>query len=127
MLLGDVGAPGRHSQTQTLLHRLAAGRPGVTPGPAPTSCCCTHLIHAACSSPTAQTPMLALHRQRLTPEGRQHALSLMAVGAAATLYHATSGRARRIARKVDYWTIAVSSAAMVKSVYADRCVGGGVV
>lgn len=68
-------------------------------------------------------PFLALgwhmHRQRLTPEGRQHALSLMAVGAAATLYHATSGRARRIARKVDYWTIAVSSAAMVKSVYAD--------
>lgn len=48
----------------------------------------------------------------------------MAVGAAATLYHATSGRARRIARKIDYWTIAVSSAAMVKSVYADRCVGG---
>lgn len=50
----------------------------------------------------------------------------MAVGAAATLYHATSGRARRIARKIDYWTIAVSSAVMVKSVYADRCVGGGV-
>ncbi|PRW50907.1 hypothetical protein C2E21_5382 [Chlorella sorokiniana] len=68
-------------------------------------------------------PFLALgwhmHRQRLTPEGRQHALSLMAVGAAATLYHATSGRARRIARKIDYWTIAISSAAMVKSVYAD--------
>lgn len=68
-------------------------------------------------------PFLALgwhmHRQRLTPEGRQHALSLMAVGAAATLYHATSGRTRQIARKIDYWTIAVSSVAMVKSVYAD--------
>lgn len=73
------------------------------------------------------TPFCRLCRQRLTPEGRQHALSLMAVGAAATLYHATSGRTRQIARKIDYWTIAVSSVAMVKSVYADRCAraGGG--
>lgn len=48
----------------------------------------------------------------------------MAVGAAATLYHATSGSARRLARKIDYWTIAYSSSALVKSVYADRCACG---
>lgn len=53
-------------------------------------------------------------RQRLTPEGQHHARSMMAVGVAATLYHATSGTARRWARKVDYWTIAYTSSAMVR-------------
>ncbi|EFN56739.1 hypothetical protein CHLNCDRAFT_144168 [Chlorella variabilis] len=70
-------------------------------------------------------PFLALglhmHRQRLTPEGRHHALSMAAVGVAATAYHAASGRARRIARKVDYWTIAYTSTAMVKALFADSC------
>lgn len=37
----------------------------------------------------------------------------MAVGLAATLYHASSGAARRWARKLDYWTIAYTSSAMV--------------
>lgn len=76
------------------------------------------------NSPRSACPHpLTCGRQRLTPEGRQHALSLCAVGAAACAYHATSGRARRIARKVDYWTIALSSSALVKSIYADRRVG----
>lgn len=44
---------------------------------------------------------------------------MVAVGAAATLYHATSGNARRWARKLDYWTIAASSAALTRTVYAD--------
>jgi hypothetical protein len=63
-------------------------------------------------------PFLALgwhmHRQRLTPEGRHHAVSMAAVGVAATLYHASSGAARRLARKADYWTIAYTSSAMVR-------------
>lgn len=52
-------------------------------------------------------------RRRLTPEGRHHARSMMAVGVAATLYHASSGAARRWARKLDYWAIAYTSSTMV--------------
>lgn len=59
-------------------------------------------------------------RQRLTPEGRHHALSMVAVGAAATLYHASSGRARRFTRKLDYWTIAYTSSAMVSAWHIER-------
>lgn len=58
--------------------------------------------------------MLRRHR---TPEGREYAVSMLAVGAAATLYHASSGRIRRIARKLDYWTIAAASASMVKALH----------
>lgn len=52
--------------------------------------------------------------RRRTPEGRQHAWSMVAVGATATVYHAASGRARDMARKADYWVIAASSIAMVR-------------
>ena len=61
--------------------------------------------------------MLRKHR---TPEGREYAASMLAVGAAATLYHASSGKLRRICRKLDYWTIAVSSASMVKALYPEK-------
>ena len=73
------------------------------------SCPPTHPPKTTPSPPRPAPP----RRQRLTPEGRHHAASMIAVGAAATLYHASSGRARRLARKVDYWTIAYSSTAMV--------------
>ena len=61
--------------------------------------------------------MLQKHR---TPEGREYAWSMMAVGAAATLYHASSGKFRPIARKIDYWTIAASSASMLKAIYPSK-------
>jgi hypothetical protein len=69
-------------------------------------------------------PLLAigfrmLHRHR-SAEGQQFALSMMAVGAAATAYHASSGRSRKVLRKLDYWTIAASSSAMMKALWADR-------
>lgn len=38
---------------------------------------------------------------------------MAAVGVAASLYHGSWGSARRLARKVDYWTIAYTSSAMV--------------
>lgn len=60
-----------------------------------------------------------MHRQRLTPEGRHHARSMMAVGVAATVYHASSGRVRRWARKLDYYTIAYTSSTMLKCLYPD--------
>jgi hypothetical protein len=52
-------------------------------------------------------------RKRRTPEGRTHAMSLLAVGTVATAYHASSGESRLLWRKLDYWTIGVSSALMV--------------
>lgn len=61
--------------------------------------------------------MLKKHR---SPEGREYAATMLAVGAAATLYHASSGKLRRICRKLDYWTIAVSSASMVKALHPNN-------
>lgn len=79
--------------------------------------------HERTANVLTSLPFLALgwrmHKRRLTPEGRHHARSLMAVGLAATLYHASSGAARRWARKLDYWTIAYTSSAMVKCLFAD--------
>ena len=55
-------------------------------------------------------------RKFQTKEGREYASSMIAVGAAATLYHASSGKMRKILRKADYWTISVSSTAMMRAV-----------
>jgi hypothetical protein len=57
-----------------------------------------------------------LHRHR-TPEGRRFAGTMVGVGAAATLYHGSSGRMRRILRKADYWAISVSSTAMIHALF----------
>lgn len=68
-------------------------------------------------------PLLAVGIRMLnrhnSSEGQQFALSMMAVGAAATAYHASSGESRKVLRKLDYWTIAASSAAMMKALWAD--------
>lgn len=43
--------------------------------------------------------------------------SMVAMGTAATLYHATSGRLRSLLRKVDYYTISLSCMAMERSLH----------
>jgi hypothetical protein len=43
----------------------------------------------------------------------------MAVGAVAAAYHASSGRLRRVMRKLDYYTIAYHTSAMAKAVLPD--------
>ena len=58
-------------------------------------------------------------RRYRTPEGREYGYSMIAVGAAATLYHASSGKLRRVARKLDYWTIAASSTCMMKALFPE--------
>jgi hypothetical protein len=69
-------------------------------------------------------PLLAIGfrmlRRHRSAEGQQFALSMMAVGAAATAYHASSGKSRKVLRKLDYWTIAASSSTMMKALWADR-------
>jgi hypothetical protein len=56
-------------------------------------------VNIATSLPLAVMGLHAMGRRR-TPEGRQHAASLIAVGAAAAAYHASSGVTRRILRKL---------------------------
>ena len=56
-------------------------------------------------------------RQRRTPEGRQFGASLVSVGVAATLYHATRGRLRSAMRKLDYWTISLCTSQMVRALH----------
>lgn len=60
-----------------------------------------------------------LHRHR-TKEGREFALSMIAVGAAATLYHASSGKVRSVLRKADYWTISMASTCMLRALFPQH-------
>jgi len=59
-------------------------------------------------------------RRHQTSEGKQYAASMIAVGAAATAYHSTSGRTRRLMRKLDYYSIAASSSFMLKALWPER-------
>ncbi|KAK9806731.1 hypothetical protein WJX72_000866 [[Myrmecia] bisecta] len=56
-------------------------------------------------------------RDRQTSEGRRFGATLVTVGVAASAYHAASGRLRTHLRKLDYWTIALSSTSMVKALF----------
>lgn len=62
---------------------------------------------------------LHMLRQRETSQGQHHAHTLIAVGAAAALYHASTGSFRRLTRKLDYWTISYSSTQMTKALHPD--------
>jgi hypothetical protein len=62
-------------------------------------------------------------RRRRTPEGRAWGLSMAAVGAASTFFHAAPrGPAKELGRKLDYWAIAASSALLCRALRP----GGGV-
>jgi hypothetical protein len=60
--------------------------------------------------------MVGAHR---SAEGKLYGASIAAVGVSASLYHASSGAARPLARKLDYWTIAASSAALLRALWPD--------
>ena len=59
-------------------------------------------------------------RERRQAEGRLYGASILAIGLAATAYHATSGKLRTAFRKADYWTISLSSVAMTKALHPER-------
>lgn len=59
-------------------------------------------------------------RRHKTPEGRNYAYSMLAVGGAATAYHISSGMPRRVFRKLDYYSIAVSSVFMMKALWPQK-------
>ncbi len=52
-----------------------------------------------------------------TAEGRSYANSVIVVGLAATLYHASWGRVRRTTRKLDYYAISYSSAKLLRALW----------
>lgn len=81
-------------------------------------------INVATSLPFIGVGMHALRRRR-TSEGRQQAWMMMGVGLTATAYHAASGRARELARKLDYWMIAACSVQTIKTLFADRRLARG--
>ena len=45
---------------------------------------------------------------------------MLAVGAAAVSYHATSGQLRTVLRKLDYWTISASSMLMTRALLPEQ-------
>lgn len=104
------------------LHRLAV-RVGSSVQPQGTShnddSLSQRIINVVTSIPFISLGYAILKRTN-TAEGKQYGNSMLAVGAAATLYHASSGSFRPIARKIDYWTIAVSSTYMVKATVAPE-------
>lgn len=56
-------------------------------------------------------------RKRTSCRGKLYGASLVGVGAASMTFHGSKGRLRRFARKMDYWTIAVSTACMNSAVF----------
>lgn len=61
--------------------------------------------------------MLQVHS---SPQGKMYAKSMIGVGVSATLYHASQGSFRRFARKLDYYTISVAAARMVRSLWPEN-------
>ena len=59
-------------------------------------------------------------RARRSREGRRYGSALVLVGAAATAYHAASGRLRRHLRKLDYWTISLASTRLLEALAPAR-------
>lgn len=54
-------------------------------------------------------------RRHKTWEGRCYGSSLVAVAAGSAIYHSSRGKHRAFGRKIDYWAIAVASAALVRA------------
>ncbi|EIE18890.1 hypothetical protein COCSUDRAFT_20202 [Coccomyxa subellipsoidea C-169] len=57
------------------------------------------------------------YRQAKSDESRLWGASIMGVGAGAVAFHASSGDARHWGRKLDYWVISLSTAALTRAVY----------
>lgn len=66
------------------------------------------------SMPYAAVGMQTIRKQQ-SSEGRCFGLSLIAVAAGSTIYHTSRGKYRSLGRKIDYWAIAVASAALVRA------------
>ena len=60
-------------------------------------------------------------RSRTTPEGRRYGSTLVAVGAAATAYHASTGSVRPHLRKLDYYTISAASMQLLRALFPQPC------
>lgn len=60
---------------------------------------------------------LATMRRRRTHPGKVYGASLIGVGMASMTFHSATGGFRTFARKLDYWTIAVSSALMSRAMF----------
>lgn len=54
-----------------------------------------------------------------TKEGKSYGKSMMGVGVGAILYHASAGQARRICRKIDYYTISLATGRMVRALWPE--------
>mmetsp|Transcript_1779 Transcript_1779/g.5168 ORF Transcript_1779/g.5168 Transcript_1779/m.5168 type:complete len:295 (+) Transcript_1779:234-1118(+) len=54
-------------------------------------------------------------RTQRSAEGRLYGASLAAVGAGSGIYHSSRGKYRSLGRKIDYWAIALASAALVRA------------
>ncbi|KAK9827592.1 hypothetical protein WJX81_001932 [Elliptochloris bilobata] len=60
---------------------------------------------------------LDTYRNSSTDAGRLYGASVVGVGAGAMAFHATNGEARCWGRRLDYWVIAMSAAALSRIVY----------
>ncbi|KAG1660901.1 hypothetical protein FOA52_015943 [Chlamydomonas sp. UWO 241] len=89
--------------------------------PLPATCDHNRLERCANCVTSAPVALVGVHtmRARRTPAGRLWGVSLIAVGANSCGFHASSGAVRPHCRRLDYWTIAVASTAMLRCVYPN--------
>lgn len=86
----------------------------------PGECCDHNCLERALNVVTSIPFMvvgLATMRRRRTCEGKVYGASIVGVGVASLTFHSARGRFRSLTRKLDYWTIAVSSALMSRALF----------
>lgn len=76
------------------------------------------ILNVATSLPFFVVGMI-MKRRLSSPEGKSYGNSMLMVGSAATLYHATSGPLRKLARKFDYYAIAHASGKMARALWPE--------
>lgn len=68
-------------------------------------------------------PFLALGaymmKKHTSVQGKMYAKSMIGVGFSALLYHATQGKMRSVARKLDYYSISLASGRMVRALWPE--------
>lgn len=82
---------------------------------------CDHNPLERCCNCATSVPfmMVGVHaiKNRRTTEGKVWGASMVGVGMASTMFHASSGAWREWGRRMDYWSIAASSSLLLRAVY----------
>ncbi|KAF5835412.1 hypothetical protein DUNSADRAFT_7447 [Dunaliella salina] len=88
---------------------------------------CDHNQYERCANCVTSAPfvMVGVHafRKRSTLDGKIWGASMMGVGMCSCGFHASTGKWRTLGRRLDYWSIAMSSNLMLRAIIPNVPVG----